>query len=124
MSESVTIELPDDLASRARSLAHRANRPLEVAAVEWIARAVAETPVESLGDNELLAICDQQLSSGQQTELTALLDANREGRLESSESVRLNDLMTTYRRGLVEKARAWREAVARGLRKPPAGDGG
>jgi hypothetical protein len=28
--------------------------------------------------------------------------------------------MADYRRGLVLKARAWKEAVARGLRPPPA----
>ena len=32
---------------------------------------------------------------------------------------RLDDLMADYRRGLVLKARAWKEAVTRGLRTPP-----
>jgi hypothetical protein len=32
---------------------------------------------------------------------------------------RLVGLMADHRRGLVLKARAWKEAVARGLRAPP-----
>ncbi len=42
MSQTLTLQLPDDLARQARSLAAAANRPLEEAAVEWIARAVTE----------------------------------------------------------------------------------
>jgi len=35
---------------------------------------------------------------------------------------RLDQLMVLYRRGLKLKARAWKEAVARGLRTPLADD--
>jgi hypothetical protein len=122
MSQTVTLELPDDLARRARSLADAANRRLEDAAVEWIARAVAEPPVETLPDHELLAWCDAQLDTDRQAELSALLADRREGRADAAARDRLDELLAEYRRGLVLKARAWKEAVARGLRPPPAGD--
>jgi hypothetical protein len=120
MSETVTLELPDDLARQARSLAAAANRRLEDAAVEWIARAVAEPPIEALPDAELLRWCDAQLDSARQTELSDLLAGHREGGLDEPARARLDELMADYRRGLVFKARAWKEAVARGLRPPPA----
>jgi len=122
MSRTVTLELPDDLARRAQSLAAATNRRLEDAAVEWIARAVAEPAVESLPDAAVLAWCDAQLDAAQQGELSALLADQREGRLDAAGRERLDALMADYRRGLVLKARAWREAVSRGLRPPPAGD--
>jgi predicted transcriptional regulator len=122
MSEIVTIELPDELARRARSLAERGNQSLETAAVQWIATIVAETSIESLGDAELLALCDAEFGPGLQDELSELLSSGREGALDSEATRRLNDLMNDYRRGLINKARAWKEAVARGLRPPLSSD--
>jgi hypothetical protein len=77
MSETVILELPDDLARQARSLAAAANRRLEDAAVEWIARAVAEPPIEALPDAELLHWCDAQLDGTRQAELSDLLARRR-----------------------------------------------
>ena len=57
MSEIVTLEIPDELAHRARALAAATNRPFEEAVVDWIGRAVEEPAVESLADHELLALC-------------------------------------------------------------------
>jgi hypothetical protein len=51
-----------------------------------------------------------------QEELSGLLADAREGELGDTGRSRLDEFMTIYRRGLVQKARAWREAVARGLR--------
>jgi hypothetical protein len=116
MSETVTVELPQDLAQQARALAVASNRRLEDALVEWIGRAVADPPVESLRDEELLALCDAALDTARQEELTYLLAGLREAALSESEQTRLDHLMADYRRGLVLKARALREAVARGLR--------
>jgi predicted transcriptional regulator len=116
MSETITIELSDDLARQVRSLATAVNRPLEDLAVEWIARAVAEPTVEILSDDELLAWCDTCLDDPRQTELSTLLAHYREGRSDATARDRLDALLAEYRRGLVLKARAWREAVARGLR--------
>ena len=82
----------------------------------WIGRAVADPPVEFLPDGELLALCDATLDGVRQEELSVLLADLREGTLELSQRVRLEELMAGYRRGLVLKARTLSEAVARGLR--------
>ena len=116
MSETLTVEIPYELAQRARALAIASNRRLEDAVVEWIGRVVADPPVESLPDGELLALCDATLDAARQEELSALLADLREGTLATSQRARLEELMAGYRRGLVLKARALTEAVARGLR--------
>jgi hypothetical protein len=121
MSETVTVELPDELSRRARRLAAAANRRLEDAVVDWISQAVSEWDVESLPDDELLRLCDATLGAGEQEELSDRLAEAREGTLDAAGRGRLNVLMSQYRRGLVLKARAWNEAVARGLRRPPTG---
>jgi predicted transcriptional regulator len=119
MSERVTIELPDDLSRRARKLAAAGNRRLEDALIDGIDRAVAEPAVEALPDDELLRLCDATLEAGDQAELSDRLADAREGNLDDAGRVRLDELMAEYRRGLVLKARAWKEAVSRGLRTPP-----
>ncbi len=116
MSETVTVEIPSELAQQARALAIASKRRLEDAVVEWIGRAVADPPVEFLPDGELLAFCDATLDGVRQEELSVLLADLREGTLAISQRVRLEELMAGYRRGLVLKARALSEAVARGLR--------
>jgi len=116
MREKVTVELPEDLAQRARAIAARTSRRLEEVLVEWLDRASSEPAVELLSDDDLLMLCAGQLDESQQEELGALLEGNREGRLQSSERERLEALMQVYRRGLVRKAQALRMAVARGLK--------
>ncbi len=116
MSETLTVEIPSELAQQARALAIAGNRRLEDAVVEWISRMVADPPVESLPDGELLALCDATLDTARQEELSALLADLREDTLAASQRARLEELMAGYRRGLVLKARALTEAVARGLR--------
>ena len=122
MSEVLTLELPDELARQARALAEATNRPLEAVVLEWINQAVAEPPVEALPDDSVLALCDAILKPEQQQELSELLGRAREGELEPDDRLRLDQLMDSYRRGLKLKARAWKEAVARGLRPPLADD--
>ena len=119
MSEKVTIELPDELSRRARRLAAVGNRRLEDVVIDWINRAVSEPDVEALPDDELLRLCDATFEAREQAELSGLLADAREGQLGTARREQLDDLMAGYRRGLVLKARAWREAVARGLRTPP-----
>ena len=116
MSQTVTVELPDELARRARSVAAAGNRRLEDAVIDWISQAVAEPEIEALPDDELLARCDSALAADLQEELSGLLSDARENKLDATGSARLDQLMALYRRGMVQKARAWREAVARGLR--------
>ena len=117
MTQSLTVEIPDELARRARQVAAAGNRRLEDAVVDWISQAVAEPEMSALADSELLAICDATLADELQDELSRLLSDAREGVLADPERVRLDELISVYRCGLVQKACAWKEAVVRGLRK-------
>jgi hypothetical protein len=116
MSEKVTVELPEELARRAHAVAAQTRRPVEEVLVEWLNRAASEPSVETLSDEEILALCNAELEEDLQEELSDLLDCQREGALPPLESERLTELMALYRHGLVRKARAIRVAVTRGLR--------
>lgn len=118
MSVRITIDLPDELAERARAAAVHAQRDFEDLLVEWIARAVTESPVDTLPDDQVLALCDSQLDERQQEVLSDLLAASRDGTLAGAERSRLDDLLRIYRRGLVRKAQVLHTAVQSGLKSP------
>ena len=77
MTIKVTVELPEELAGRARAAAAVAQRRFEDLLVEWIDRGAADPPVDSLSDDQVLALCDAQLDPRQQEELSELLAGNR-----------------------------------------------
>jgi hypothetical protein len=116
MSETVTLELSTELATRARALAAVTNRRIEEVVAEWVGRGAAEPALEKMPAEELLALCDGELGLSVQHELSELLAQNRESLLDASQRRRLNELMTSYRQGLVLKAKAWQQAVSRGLK--------
>jgi hypothetical protein len=116
MSVKVMVELPDELAQRARAVAAQTQQRFEDVLLDWLTHAGAEPPVESLPDAQVLALCDAMLEAAAQEELSELLVCHREGSLGEADRSRLDELMRRYRRGLVRKAQALRTAVARGLR--------
>jgi hypothetical protein len=118
MTETVTLEVPADLARQARAVAGRTDRRFEDVLLDWLRRSGGDAPVETLSDQELLTLCDAHMTPTGQEELSELLSANREGELTEASRGRLNDLLQEYRRGLVRKAQALKAAVARGLRPP------
>jgi hypothetical protein len=71
----------------------------------------------------LLVLCDSALEPDAQNDLSELLARSAEADLDAAGRSRLDQLLESYRRGLILKARAWKEAVARGL-KPPVGANG
>jgi hypothetical protein len=113
MTMTVTLEVPADLAERARQVAERTQRRVEEVLVDWLSRIDA---VEGLSDAEVLALCDSQLAEAAQVQLSELLDRQREGLLKESEKPQLAGLLQEYRRGLVRKAQALKTAASRGLR--------
>jgi len=116
MTETVTLELPEALAQQAKQIATLTHRRLEEILVEWIDYAIAELPIESLSDNQILALCDLQMEAPQQEIFSSLLAQNQEGELNKESVSQLEGLMQVYRRGLIHKARALKVAVERGLR--------
>ena len=118
MDEQVTLNIPQPVAQNARAIATRTQRRLEDVLVEWIGKIASELPVDSLSDEEVLALCDLEMTVDEQTKLSDLLALNREGTLKQNQRRQLDKLMTIYRNGLIRKAQAWQVAVTRGL-KPP-----
>jgi len=80
--------------------------------------SVNDIPVESLSDDEVLALSEMKFSDEQDAALSDLLARQRENQLDSEGRRQLNELMRTYERGLLRKAQALRVAVERGLREP------
>lgn len=118
MSETITLELPGELAERARAVATKMHRSVEDVLLEWLDRASSEMPVDLLPDEQVLSLRDMQMSKEQQAELSFLLERQREGTLDSTARSRLDTLMTMYRQGMVRKAQALKVAVERGLQPP------
>ena len=116
MSETITLQLPETLAQQAKNIAALTHRQLEDVLIDSIRYAVADLPVESLPDEQVLALCDLEMETTQQETLSDLLARNREGQLNETEVSELDALMQVYRRGLVRKAKALKVAVSRGLR--------
>jgi len=115
MAEIITLELPEPLVQRVREIAALTHRRLEDVLVEWIDRAATDLPIENLPDDQVLALCDSQMTAEQQTLLSDLLARNQEGQLGSTETQQLDELMHIYRKGLIRKAHALQVAVNRGL---------
>ena len=84
--------------------------------MDWARQAAAEPALQTLSDEELLAIADSQPSSAEEDELSDLLDRNRESALAEAERARLEELMRARRVAWVRKAQALALAVSRGLR--------
>ena len=77
-----------------------------------------DLPLEILSDEQVLALRDARFAADQQAELSDLLADQREGQLTPASRARLDQLMECYEQGLLAKARALHEAVARGLQPP------
>jgi hypothetical protein len=116
MTETVTIELPEQVVRSAKLVADQTHRRLEEVLVEWLDRVASDLPVEMLPDDQILALCDLQMPGDQQEQLNDLLIHNREGKLGTADQERLDQLMLIYRRGMVRKAQALKVAVERRLR--------
>ena len=119
MAEVITLELPETLAQKARAEAKRTNRRLEEVLLDWLNRIEqTELPVESLPDDQVLALSNAQIDQQQNDALSDLLARNREGQLDETARQQLESLMQLYRVQLVRKAQALKVAVDRGLRPP------
>ena len=114
----ITVELPEVTARLVHRMAEQTGRPPEVIVRELVDRGVADAPVETLPDAEVIALADMVMREDEQNELADLLDDQREGALNSASRERLAALMHDYRRGMVRKSEALKVAVLRGLRPP------
>lgn len=118
MSQQITIEVSDQVARRAAQVASQTKRRVEEVLASWLESASTDLPVDSLSDEEVLALAELQLSAEQQEALSDLLARNRGDNLDEEGKRQLDDLMRVYEHGLLRKAQALRVAVQRGLREP------
>jgi predicted DNA-binding protein len=128
MSEQITLTLPDGVLRRAEGVALRLGRPVADVLAETIEVALqplgpaAESEAAALAwsDGQVLAAADAQLAPDDDRRLSELLDRQQSGRLASGEGPQLAALMERYQDGLLRKAQGVREAVRRGLKRPPS----
>lgn len=126
MSTQVMVTLPDEVYASARRLADLMHREvadvltdaLRLALPTLRARPDTANPVESLDDEEVLALTELQLPPAQDKLLSTLLDRQQAGSLTEAERAELATLVQAYQEGLLRKAQALEEAVRRGLREP------
>lgn len=115
MSRQVTIEISDEVASRASRVAEQTRRRVEDVLLQSL---TTDMPVEDLPDSEVLALADLTLALEQQYTLSELLGLNSEDQLDGEQKARLDELIRLYEHGLLRKSQALRVAVKRGLREP------
>lgn len=115
MTQTITLQLSDDLVSIAQAEAERSAKPLNVVLVQWIERGGGDD-LERLSDQELLAVCDSTMDIHSHKNLSDLQARNREGDLSAPERMRMQELLDVYQRGLLRKAKALKIALGRGLR--------
>ncbi len=84
MGQTVSLDLPPDLAQRAAAVAQQTHRRVEDVLLEWLDRAASDVPIESLPDDEVLALANREMSNSEQRELSALLSSQREGTLDEA----------------------------------------
>ncbi len=99
-------------------VAARTQRRVEDVLAEWLERTAGALPIESLSDEQVLALRDLRLDDAQQAELSDLLERQREDMITGVEHARLAALLELYQQGMLQKARALKVAVARGLQPP------
>ena|SRR5262245_44246186 len=118
MSEVLTIKVSDQVARFASQVATQKDLPIEEVLSDLLESAVNEIPVESLSDDEVIALSEMKFSDEQDATLSDLLMRRRENQLDSEGRRQLDKLMRAYERGLLRKSQALRVAVERGLREP------
>lgn len=114
MSVTLSIDLPDDLATAARAAA--GHRRLEDAVRDWIRQALVVPPVSALPDDQVLALSCAMLPEDDQEALSDLLAGQSDGTLTPEEKAELDIRMSALRVGQVRKSEALVEAVNRGFR--------
>lgn len=116
MTQQVVLNLPDGLVQQGHEVATFTQRALEEVLLEWLDRGRSETRIGRLPDDQVLAICDSQMTEIDQERMGELLERQREGLLLDGEIELLDDLLSVYQQGMIRKAEALKVAIDRGLR--------
>jgi hypothetical protein len=120
----LTVNLSDHAVQQARALAALEGRDVGEYLSTMVEEKLLADPhrelkvLESLSDEDVLAMADLKLSVAEDARLGELLELNREDRLTTSDQSELDELMRIYNQGTLKKAMGWAEAVRRKLRPP------
>lgn len=118
MSEQITLQVSSSVFQHAVGVATKARRSVESVFTDTLEDRYAETPVEFLTDDELIALAGMKFSDEEQERFGDLLYENREGLLTAERREELDQIMKVYERKQLRKAEALEEAVKRGLVVP------
>ena len=125
MTAQITLTLPNEIYERAEHLAQRTGRDVSDVLTHILGVSLPSDlfpinakPLESLSDEDILALADSRMDETQNTCMSALLQQQQASELDELEQQELSLLLYVYQEGSLRKARALAEVVRRGLRKP------
>jgi hypothetical protein len=121
----LSLELPDNIARQAMTLAALEGKGVEDYVVGIVQQKLTDDPTEALrkmesfSDEDVLALADLKLTPDEDRRLGELLELNSAGSLTPSQRDELDGLMRLNMEGMLKKSLGWAEAVRRKLREPP-----
>ncbi|MBA3867961.1 MAG: hypothetical protein H0X30_02295 [Anaerolineae bacterium] len=132
MTQTVILELTDDLIDRARKQASQTDQPMERVLVQQLEAAFSE-PLPSLPTDEqtelnalvnlsidaLWTIAREQMPRDQQNRMQILMDGNSKGSLSKAEFSELEKLVEQGQRVMLRKAKAATLLTERGYKVTP-----
>ena len=132
MTQTVTLELTDDLIDRARKQAAQTDQPMERVLVQQLEVAFSE-PLPALppdeqaelnaltqfSDDALWTIAREQQNHEPQSRMQVLMDKNTMGELSTDEFAELENLVEQGQRVMLRKAKAAALLTERGYKVTP-----
>jgi hypothetical protein len=124
MSTQVTVTLPDEVYRDAERLAQQTGRDvanilstaLEISLSSLRQPVDITRPVDTLTDEDVLALAEGQMDALQNARMSALLEKQQSDELDEVERHELSLLLYIYQGGSMRKAQGFAEAVRRGLK--------
>jgi hypothetical protein len=126
MNMQVTLTLPDEVHTRAHSIAQLTGWTLEDAIITMLEVSLPtliplldlDTPVAELSNEQVLALTHLQMTPHYDQRHSVLLQKRQASTLLPAEKRELANLQRVYEIGLIYKSQALAEATKRGLRAP------
>jgi hypothetical protein len=132
MTQTVTLELTDDVIDRARKQAAQADQPVESILVQQLEAAFSEPPpilppdeqaelnaLTNFSTDALWTIAREQMVRNQQKRMQILMDKNTTGKLSIDEFSELESLVEQGQRVMLRKAKAAALLTERGYKVMP-----
>lgn len=132
MTQTITLELTDDLIDRARKQAAQSDQPIEQVLVRQLEAAFSEPlpilPADEQAELDALAylstdalwtIAREQMPHDQQNRMQMLMSGNTKGKLTTTEFAELENLVEQGQRLMLRKAKAAALLTEKGYRIIP-----